>query len=219
MGQYYLPVLEKDGEIKIFSLQGKMFKKTRDFDYYNGLKLMEHSYYRSPAMVATGHEIYKNPMKVYWIGDYADDYIENHERYHESLPNYCLTLEKAMDIYEKTWKDDNKKEIDYAETFDVEFEKYKDFFEDKFLINHTKDEYIDLSKYKGFSYTCRVHPLSLLTAIGNGLGGGDYYGKNENLIGYWAGDIISLEDSDSFKNIKENNPLTDVTNELEFNED
>ena len=37
MGQYYLPVLEKDGEINIFSLQGKMFKKTRDFDYYNGL--------------------------------------------------------------------------------------------------------------------------------------------------------------------------------------
>jgi hypothetical protein len=35
--------------------------------------------------------------------------------------------------------------------------------------------------------------LPLLTAEGNGRGGGDYRGENENLIGSWARDIISVE--------------------------
>ena len=41
-----------------------------------------------------------------------------------------------------------------------------------------------------------LHPLSLLTALGNGKGGGDYHGINEDLIGYWAFDEISFEDAD-----------------------
>ena len=37
-----------------------------------------------------------------------------------------------------------------------------------------------------------MHPLPLLTAIGNGLGGGDYRGVNEEHIGMWAGDLIGV---------------------------
>jgi hypothetical protein len=56
----------------------------------------------------------------------------------------------------------------------------------KYIVNHTKMEYV----VKG----TRIHPLSLLTAEGNGSGGGDYYGIDEDLVGIWARDIISMED-------------------------
>ena len=36
--------------------------------------------------------------------------------------------------------------------------------------------------------------LPLLTAIGNGEGGGDYYGENMSEIGAWAWNVLSVED-------------------------
>ena len=38
-----------------------------------------------------------------------------------------------------------------------------------------------------------LHPLSLLTAEGNGRGGGDYNGPNMDMVGTWARDVISME--------------------------
>jgi len=53
-----------------------------------------------------------------------------------------------------------------------------------YIVNHTKKVYIEK---KG-----RFHPLSLLTAEGNGRGGGDYHGSN-TMVGTWARDVISME--------------------------
>ena len=54
-----------------------------------------------------------------------------------------------------------------------------------FIVNHTKKEYV--MKVNQF------HPLPLLTAEGNGRGGGDYHGADEDLVGTWARDVISVE--------------------------
>ena len=55
-----------------------------------------------------------------------------------------------------------------------------------FIVNHTKKQYV--------TKTGRVyHPLSLLTAEGNGRGGGDYHGSCEDLVGTWARDVISID--------------------------
>jgi hypothetical protein len=56
----------------------------------------------------------------------------------------------------------------------------------KYIVNHTKKQYV----FKGTT----IHRLSLLTAEGNGSGGGDYYGINYELVGIWARDVISMED-------------------------
>jgi hypothetical protein len=56
----------------------------------------------------------------------------------------------------------------------------------RFLVNHTKTQYVDKYEVK------ELHPLPLLTAEGNGRGGGDYHG-NSTLIGTWARDVISVE--------------------------
>jgi hypothetical protein len=54
-----------------------------------------------------------------------------------------------------------------------------------YIVNHTKKVYV--KKNDGF------HPLSLLTAEGNGRGGGDYHGSNIDMVGSWARDVISME--------------------------
>jgi hypothetical protein len=57
----------------------------------------------------------------------------------------------------------------------------------RFIVNHTKKQYVDK---KGLS---ELHPLPLLTAEGNGRGGGDYHGRNQEQVGLWARDVISME--------------------------
>ena len=54
-----------------------------------------------------------------------------------------------------------------------------------YIVNHTKKVYIEK---KG-----EFHPLAILTAEGNGRGGGDYYGPNIDMVGTWARDVISME--------------------------
>lgn len=54
-----------------------------------------------------------------------------------------------------------------------------------YIVNHTKKVYIEK---KG-----DFHPLPLLTAEGNGRGGGDYNGPNMDMVGTWARDVISME--------------------------
>lgn len=56
-----------------------------------------------------------------------------------------------------------------------------------YLVNWTKRLYVDKRKETTFN------PLPLLTAEGNGLGGGDYKGSAMNLVGTWARDELSLE--------------------------
>ena len=54
-----------------------------------------------------------------------------------------------------------------------------------YIVNHTQKVYIEK---KG-----EFHPLPILTAEGNGRGGGDYNGPNMDLVGTWARDVISME--------------------------
>jgi hypothetical protein len=55
-----------------------------------------------------------------------------------------------------------------------------------YIVNHTKKVYIE-KKGNG------LHPLAILTAEGNGRGGGDYNGPNMEMVGTWARDVISME--------------------------
>ena len=63
----------------------------------------------------------------------------------------------------------------------------------KYLINLDKKEYVDKSKcpIHNDKWQTRIHPLPLLTADGNGRGGGDYRRDND-LVGSWARNRIAL---------------------------
>lgn len=172
MGQYYKPYIKRgDEEFILYS-----------WDYGSGLKLMEHSWIGNQFVNAVYTLIENEPAKVGWIGDYSDD----------------VGVDEGL--YKKVWGTDNN-------CTKVE---PKDFFKSPngehigrgYLLNNTKYEYIDLAKYydlakfsfkysDGEDWWC-VNPLPLLTAIGNGQGGGDYYEDypNFNMVGYWYLDEI-----------------------------
>lgn len=65
----------------------------------------------------------------------------------------------------------------------------------KYLINHTINEYFEIGKYieKNDRNGWCLHPLPILTACGNGQGGGDYISPvGQEDVGKWAYDLIEF---------------------------
>ena len=139
-------------------------------DYGNGLKLMEHSYIGNYFVAAVLNYIKANgPARLWWLGDYAD----------------------VDDFEDKEIKFDvNKlKEIN-SNVFDVNPQEQDLNFKRLVVVNKTKKIYIDLLDYQRGD----ICPIPILTAVGNGRGGGDYWGENEDKAGSWAGDVIDCLD-------------------------
>jgi hypothetical protein len=73
--------------------------------------------------------------------------------------------------------------------------------ETRYIVNHSKNVYIDLSEVPCVTILHNdleerkwiIHPLSILTSSGNGRGGGDYRDDDDTNVGSWAGDVISSE--------------------------
>ena len=161
MGQYYKAYIKKKNEEPIV---------LSPWDYDNGAKLMEHSWLGNDFVNAVYFLIDEEPARIGWIGDYSDD---------------ASCDEK---IYATCWENkSNETFVDVEYNFFVENDK---IIGKGYLINHDKEEFIDLKNYAIAAIDCFgmvVNPLPILTAIGNGLGGGDYYKGNINyeLVGYW----------------------------------
>lgn len=169
MGQYYSAVLKNE--------KGNMRSY---YDY--GLKLMEHSYFMNKYVNTICNKILNKPHNVAWVGDYA--YSE------EQWKNEFTEFDRLHKAYHQT-KHTNKN------------------FMEHLLINHTKKQVLDLTDYynkaiinyhdEGRDDSWVIHPLPLLTAMGNGLGGGDYRGSkaiNQNDVGIWAGDLLEIKPYD-----------------------
>ena len=191
MGQYY-----KTLTIDRFNVS----HVNSPWKYDNGAKLMEHSYIGNKYVNDVLDRIYLNPCQVAWVGDYSDN-------------GSCVYNDKAYGFnkyYEMCWGENATTEEEVqAETikFDMENCNY-------FLINHTKHIYLDIEQYvsegkwheeydygeKHYSYDMCINPLPILTACGNGQGGGDYRGSDwsptdESAVGSWALDLIELNDN------------------------
>ena len=68
-------------------------------------------------------------------------------------------------------------------------------YKGKYLVNWSKGVYIsfDLWKKHYEKDEWPLCPFAILTAIGNGRGGGDYEGIEMDRVGEWAWDEISIE--------------------------
>ena len=174
--------------MKAFSLQVRGWKHygeaKDDEPTYNGVKLMEHSWIGNSFMTAISRYIYKNPMQIAWVGDYASDYVWDYDTGNKPDPKELCKL---------AWQDIREEDIDKAE-FDLK---------GKYLVNHTRGLYLDLDKYIKESTDSEgwcIHPLSLLTACGNDLGGGDFHrgGVGYECVGDWCWDEISIEDEPEY---------------------
>jgi hypothetical protein len=203
MGQYYYPT----------SIDKMEYLYSHDFD--NGLKLMEHSYVGNHFVRAV--EKLLSPKGAWhktrfcWAGDYMDAGLF----LPEGTPLKC---EEGYDItLHSVVREEGKNAFERLveiEKYDFsEWEKKKKLVEEltkkwlktlprkgRYLVNHTKKlcldlkaEDVDRGKDKHGDSIWNIHPLPLLTCSGNGRGGGDYSGSKMNIVGTWAGDVISLE--------------------------
>ena len=164
MGQYYAVILEKNSERKFYDIQTKG-------DDYRGVKLMEHSWWGNKFMNVIAKELADAPCRLAWVGDYAE----------------VAECEKFGFKYDDVWGDGVKYERPEApKNFSLDDYKY--------LVNLTKRFALVLKSYKKKSDRNGwiANPISLLTAIGNGLGCGDYRGANEDKVGSWGFDELAL---------------------------
>jgi hypothetical protein len=196
MGQYYRPTF--------LGKKNKPISFVRCYDFGSGAKLMEHSWMANDFVGFVEKQLVNQPQKLVWAGDYADkesnipkaiikEYIKvnlandgEKEYYNEKyidengLNIYDLT-ELAVQITDPSITDPYNQKIDLALP--------KKF---KYLINHTKKEFVDKSKVPSNSEGWTIHPLPLLTCEGNGRGGGDFRGEEKDLVGRWSRDEIEV---------------------------
>ena len=174
MGQYYLVVTLDAG--------GRATSFIDPHSYGCGAKLCEHARIKSSFVLtvsaALSPEGRFHKSRLVWAGDYADPEVgpqhgadqEEHHQEHEAknLNAMCRLLDLGA----------------MAEPEAKEVEEYP------FVVNHSKRCYVHVGSCRGEVY----HPLPMLTADGNGRGGGDVH-SGSPLIGAWARDIISCEKS------------------------
>lgn len=171
MGQYYFVAFKRGDKAVV---NERKFKNGE----YVGAKLMEHSYISNWFMDAVARDIFKNgKTRIAWVGDYAED-------------DELREISNGDLNYDMVWGDHDNPHC---------FGTHRFGYKGKFLVNHTKRVYISYDKWINDYYKSKggdsliLNPLSILTAIGNGRGGGDYGGTNEDKVGSWAWDEISVE--------------------------
>ena len=167
MGQYYMPVIQED----------KKLYRVYSHDFGSGLKLTEHSYIGNSFVNVVCNYIVGNPVKLWWCGDYAEESDFEDEK-------------EFKRIYKHAWNYNEKKERD---TTIPEPNTDFDWSKQWYFVNVTKNEFVKMPVIKNEEYNLTYNCVSLLTAVGNGRGGGDYWREDmQSVVGYWAGDVVFL---------------------------
>lgn len=138
------------------------------WDCDHGAKLMEHSYIganiTNTVMLLLGGK-WKN-SRIVWAGDYADD-----EKCYRDVK-----IESNSNLYSRTLRT-----LPFTPS---------PTNPPRYLINHDRREFIDITAIPRATSGVSLHPLPLLTADGNGRGGGDFRGTDPR-IGTWARQHLS----------------------------
>ena len=157
----------------------------------DGLKLMESAYFNDPDLSRFLEQAYRNPMRIALVGDYSDDI--------DSPNPESLTTQMVKELHRLAWGDENMRSARNRLSGPTPpLHRY--------IINHTKRLFIDTIRTierEGFAQVdgrCGrpdgfpINPVAILCDLGNGEGGGDYFGPDRKLAGTWAWDFISLDD-------------------------
>ena len=192
MGQYYYPVI-------LTAKGGKVIASfySHSFDH-NGLKLTEHSYCGNAfveSVIAKAMAQLK-PFTLAWVGDYAD-YEEDLVRRPDdgSGRDYYTLFRRAYRATEnsktRVGPDDDDIKTYLVDAGNVVI--YDLITHEKLSVRRYRDHVIARRKAHGTRPSWVdddddfiLHPLPLLTCIGNGKGGGDYHGTFMERIGSWA---------------------------------
>lgn len=184
MGQYYKPTIQaikyEDNRKEVRKL---FVIDPYDLDY--GVKLCEHTHRNSEVVRLVTNLMYELnkqdwATQLVWLGDYSNpSFGEKTDLYHElKYTNVQFRKEDGVIVSAM------------VEGFDGVIDMTQDHH---YLVNHDRHEYINTAENVG-AYS----QLALLTADGNGKGGGDYWGKNWRDVGLWRYHEISVMDKERF---------------------
>lgn len=130
---------------------------------------MEHSYVGNAFVETIVATLQQHSQRVVWAGDYADPEGDGHTLYDHAHAIHNVPCEIVQAATPEPYR---------------------------YLLNVTAKEYVDMTKVPverdGSEFSLSIHPLPLLTAEGNGRGGGDFRG-DEEYVGRWARDFISVK--------------------------
>ncbi len=189
MGQYYEAVLRKpNGEFIVLNPHA----------FNVGAKLLEHSCINNSFVKRVIQLLTNNPMQLAWLGDYAvlDDVKTKNAA--DLLISFNNFKEKEINYEFNKLSPCKKIPISDLENSEINQNKYV-------IYNKAKKEFVDVEEYLsvlGSKQGNILHPLPILSSIGNGRGGGDYYEASPcyKRVGSWACDeIIVLTKSKLFE--------------------
>lgn len=184
MGQYYKPAIQA---IK-YEDNCKQVRKLFVIDPYDldyGIKLCEHTHRNSEVVRLVTNLMYELnkqdwATQLVWLGDYANPSFGVEPNLYGSLQYSNVQFRKEDGVIVSAM----------VEGFDGVIDMTQDHH---YLVNHDRNEYINTAENVG-AYS----QLALLTADGNGKGGGDYWGKNWRDVGLWRYHEISVMDKERF---------------------
>ena len=203
MGQYY----------KILNIDKK--EMLVPWSWNNGAKLMEWSYCGN-SMVRGFLTLLYNSWKgdrVYVVGDYAVTYTEDEidEAVQKTCKSFTQLLEEDNELsyYDTLVEAIKFLGINNGETlYSFASENFEEITSDDidnintditYIYNHTTKQFINLNNIPVSRYSLKIFPLTLLLAMGNGKGGGDYFGEESiQYVGTWCSSSSSIEVSSDF---------------------
>ena len=182
MGQYYTAlVVDEQNHVAKLS--------PGEFDSL--CKLTEHSWISNPFTNAVYSLIRNRRRKVAWVGDYSlKPYDPKEDTYAQALP-----FREFSALYEIAQGASDVPSLKRGVFFKQDIECLMYSTRGMYLLNHSQSLYIDLKEYIRRSTDTEgwcLSPLPLLTACGNGRGGGDFYEGHCGFehVGTWAFDWV-----------------------------
>ena len=185
MGQYYRPVILNDDKETINGWASS-------YKYESGAKLMEHSWMENLLVATIEIALLNNPKPLVWAGDYANGELDTGGK---EIIDTIKGNEYPVTLYSMC---DDVTELPVVEV--------KASMRRRYIVNHDTKEFVDKSKMPFDNDGWQIHPLPLLTADGNGRGGGDYRKGHADFdkVGIWKRNRISIEtNKNAFKGYKE----------------
>ena len=200
MGQYYRAVVKIGNKIDNIA-------NYIDGEYVMG-KLMEQSWWDEHYVLQVASLLWRTRGKLAWVGDYAN---AGNLNWNEELSGVWDEKDSARRdlVYNGFTLDGIKFFFNHTKKEFIDLEEYKNIRirkeKDKYLktVNKNPDE-ISLSEYRKLVENKRMYlenPVSILTAVGNGEGGGDYYSGaiNAEKVGIWAWDTLEITDETPYE--------------------
>lgn len=222
MGQYYI-YINIDKRIAV--------------NAYYGAELCEHSWLGNNEVVIPIEQLVKTKWqgdRVIQLGDYADGMAasaastalrKEHLKFIEKIKKEIgMTNDQRLywgDVAEKGEKFKEYTLEELFDSYDLKLGQKCSCDQFRYLYNTKRKEYVDsfkilpsyVGEYKSEINFVKLDAYSLLIAIGNGLGGGDYYGPDENLVGLWAttSDSIIISEKSPKEYAEENSEVENYT--------